>query len=169
MFERMKRLNIHDQRQLEAAEGWLGLGNLQEANAELEQLSPDMRRHPEVLNVRWQIQAMAREWESAIEIARAIAAEVPDSPLGWIHLAYALHELKRTQESYAVAKSVVNKFPNEPTLRYNLACYACQLGNHPEALVWLTEAAALKDKAEIVQLALDDPDLKPLQREIRKL
>jgi hypothetical protein len=55
----MAGLELHDQRHLEAAQGWLGLGNHLEANEELEQITPDMRDHPSVLEVRFHIYAAA--------------------------------------------------------------------------------------------------------------
>ncbi len=47
-----KPLGSHDQRHLDAAEGWIGLGNHIEANEELEQITPQNRAHPAVLEVR---------------------------------------------------------------------------------------------------------------------
>ena len=40
---------------LQAAEGWLELGNPTEAEEELKQLAPGFRAHPEVLKLRWEI------------------------------------------------------------------------------------------------------------------
>ena len=44
---------------LEAAEGWLELGNHEAAFDELEEIEPKLRGHPEVLEVRWRIYEMA--------------------------------------------------------------------------------------------------------------
>lgn len=79
-----------------AAHGWLELGNHLEANQELEKIAPQMRAHPQVLEVRWQIYAAARKWEPALDIASALITLVPDSPIGWVHRSFCLHELKRT-------------------------------------------------------------------------
>jgi hypothetical protein len=43
------------QNHLQAAEGWLELGNAQEANQELERITPSLRAHPAVLDLRWGI------------------------------------------------------------------------------------------------------------------
>jgi len=53
----MKELSNADKFQIEAAEGWLMLGNPVEANEELEKISPENRRHPAALSVRWQVYA----------------------------------------------------------------------------------------------------------------
>ena len=42
---------------LDAAQGWLGLGDHVQANEELEQISPTMRAHPDVLAVRYDVKA----------------------------------------------------------------------------------------------------------------
>lgn len=151
---------------LRAAEGWLELGNTREAESELSQLAPGFAKHPAVLELRWQIQAGARRWEHCIETARAITQVAPDVALGWIHLSFALHELKRTRDAWDNLIAVVESFPEEPTMRYNLACYACQLGDLPAARRWLKKAFALGREEETKEMALEDPDLKPLWSEI---
>jgi hypothetical protein len=52
-----------------------------EVNEELENITPEYRAHPAVLEVRWKIYATANEWEYAAKIARAISKPNPDSPL----------------------------------------------------------------------------------------
>ncbi len=47
-------------------------------------------------------------------------------------------------------------------MRYNLACYECQLGNLKEAREWLKQAFNLGDAKQMKLAALDDPDLQPL-------
>jgi hypothetical protein len=81
-----------DKRHLDAAEGWLGLGNHLEANEELESITPQLRAHPDVLHVRCRVYGAAKKWEMAAEIAQAIAKLVPADSYGFVNLAYALHE-----------------------------------------------------------------------------
>ncbi len=165
----MRELELQDKRHLEAAQGWLGLNNWLEANDELEEITPLMRAHPDVLEVRWAVYAAAKRWEPAVEVARAISKLRSASPFGWIHWAYSLHELKRTKEAYDIVNSVVAKFPDEYLMRYNLACYSCQLGNLQEAKLWLKKAIDLAGKKDIRIMALDDPDLEALWDQIGKL
>jgi tetratricopeptide (TPR) repeat protein len=145
------------------------LGNWIEADEELERITPHMRAHPDVLCVRWLVYAKAKRWEAAADIAQVLCKMVPDEPFGWIHLAYALHELKRTQEAWNVLLSIADKFPNQYLIRYNLACYAAQCGRLNEAKQWLKQAIEMGDSTEVKQLALDDPDLEPLRNEIGEL
>jgi predicted Zn-dependent protease len=154
-----------DQHHLRAAEGWLGLGDWQSANDELEEITPQLRAHPEVLEVRWQVYAAAKRWVMCVEIATAITKLVPERAFGWLHRSFALHELKRTAEAREGLLAVVERFPAEATMHYNLACYECQLGNLVEARKWLAQALALDDSDDFKRAALDDPDLDPLWTE----
>jgi predicted Zn-dependent protease len=158
----MPPLELSDQRHLEAADGWLGLGNWREANEELERITPQMQAHPSVLFVRYNVYAMAKKWEGAADIARTLSELVPDSSFGFVQMAFALHELKRTKEAWNVLLPVVDRFPDDPIIRYNMACYACQLGDLKEAWRWLEKAIDLAGKDDIRKMALDDPDLEPL-------
>ena len=86
------KLDVGNQRYLEAAEGWLGLGNWMEANSGLENISARLRANSEVLRVRYGVYALAKKWKDAAQIAQAISQLAPDEVFGWIHHAYALHE-----------------------------------------------------------------------------
>jgi predicted Zn-dependent protease len=163
------QLEPNDQRQLVAAEGWLELGNWLEANEELEQITSDMRSHPSVLRLRWEIYAMAGKWEMAAEVACGVTGMLPDNSWGWIQWGFALHELKRTKEAHAVLLPIADKFPDEYMISYNLACYACQLGNRKESLQWIGKAIDLAGKKDICLMALDDPDLEPLRNQISEI
>ncbi len=63
---------------------------------------------------------------------------------------------------------VADKFP-DTTVRYNLACYSCQLGNLKEAMQWLELAIDLSGKKDVRLMALDDPDLEPLWTQIGEI
>ena len=75
--------------------------------------------------------------------------------------------MKRTQAAYDTLKPVADRFPNEWLMRYNLACYSCQLGHLKEAEQWLGKAIDLANKKDIRQMALEDEDLKPLWEKLR--
>lgn len=152
---------LDDKRHLLAAEGWLELGLHLEANAELEKIQPQLRAHPDVLELRWQIYAKEKKWEACVDIGNAVVRYAPDRPDGYIHRSFALHELKRTQEAFDQLLPVGEKFPQVWTIPYNLACYCSQLNRLEEAGDWLKKAIAV-DKEAVQKAALDDPDLKPL-------
>lgn len=169
MLSRMSPLSPDDLRQLQAAEGWSELGDAVEARKELEQISPEHRGHPAVLEVQWQLAAREKLWQTGLDIASALIQTAPDSPHGWVHRSYCLHELKRTAEARDNLLRVVDKFPEDAIMRYNMACYECQLGRLPEARQWLRKAFTLADVGRIRAMALDDLDLKPLWKEISEM
>lgn len=163
-------LSIEDQRHLTAAEGWLELGDELEANEELERITPEMRAHPLVLRVRWGIYAHGKRWEMAAEVAKGMAVKLPKNVWGYVHWAYSLHELKRTKEAQDVLLSIVEKFPSDYLIQYNLACYCCQLGELRQAFQRLGTAIDIAHgKLDIRQMALDDPDLEPLWNQISEI
>jgi hypothetical protein len=55
----MACLSDSDRLHLEAAHGWLGLGNWREANEELDRITPHLRVHPDVLSTRWMVYSAA--------------------------------------------------------------------------------------------------------------
>jgi len=111
-----------DQHHLQAAQGWLELGDWQSANEELEKISAEMGMHPDLVELRWRIYAQAKNWSACADIGKALTQLAPGSAVSWIHHAYALHELKRTQDAFDVLSPVAQRFPTEPTIPYNLAC-----------------------------------------------
>lgn len=163
----MHHLGPPDIHHVHAVIGWLELGNSREARAEFARISPGFHRHPETLEARWRICAADREWAEALAIAEELVAVAPDDPTGWVDQSYALHELKRTAEARALLLPVALRFPDMSLIPYNLACYACQLGDLEDARRWLQRAATLRNRAELRRLALGDADLQPLWNEIR--
>lgn len=165
----MTKLSLNDQRQLDAAEGWLELGDWVQASEELQHITPQSRGHPTVLRVSWGICAKAGKWEYAAEVARAIITALPENAWGYIHFAYSLHELKRTKEARAVLLPIADKFPEQYIIQYNLACYCCQLGELEDALQWIQKAIELTGKKHIRDMAQDDSDLMPLWKRIKEI
>lgn len=94
---------------------------------------------------------------------------LPGDLYGWIHRSFALHELKRTAEAQEKLRPAAKTFPKEHPVFYNLACYACQLGNRQESLALLDKAIDLAGKRDIRLMALEDPDLEPLWKDISEI
>ena len=161
MARTMKPLELPDRHHLRAAQGWLELGNHAEANEELELIAPELRAHPDVLEIRWHIYAHANKWDACVDIAAAIIKLDPKRHDAWIHRSVALHKLNRTQEAFDQLLPVGRKFRKVWLIPYNLAGYCAQLGRLVECQVWFKQAMAIDEQAAKA-LAIDDPDLKPL-------
>ena len=115
-------LPARDQHHLRAAEGWLELGDWRSANDELENVTPALRAHTDVLAMRWQVYSEPKHWELALVVAEALCDLVPGDANAWIHRSFAPHALKRTVEAEALLLPALGRFPDEPTVPYNLAC-----------------------------------------------
>lgn len=167
----MQPLGLPDTHYLSAALGWLGLGNLAEAEAELAQISPEHQGHPDVLEVRWLVCAERQAWEEGLHIARALLQSAPERSSGWLHQAYAVRRVPggTVRQAWEALLPASERFPKEPIVPYNLACYACQMQDLDTARVWLKRALKTGGKERIKLMALADPDLEPLWEEIRAL
>jgi predicted Zn-dependent protease len=167
----MKKLEPPDTHCFLAAVGWTELGNLAEARAELAQVSAAQQEHPDVLELRWSISAAEKRWEEALQVAEALVRRAPKRSSGWLHQAYALRRVPNgsIQKAWEALLPAFDKFPKEPTVPFNLSCYACQLRQLDVALDWLNRAVAIGGKEKIKQMALEDADLEPLWAEIRQL
>jgi hypothetical protein len=167
----MQEIEPPDSHYVSAAIGWLELGVPVEAELELSRVSPELQKHPDVLEVRWILLAQDRRWSASLEVARALVQTDPERSSGWLHHAYSLRRASSDglKEAWNALLPAYQKFPKEPTIPYNLSCYACQMRQLDEARTWLRRALKIGDKARIKQMALDDPDLQPIWEDIRKL
>ena len=164
----VQKLPIEDQRYLDAALGWAMLGNLTEVNAELAEVTPAHRNHPDALKIQLEIQAETKQWEASLATAECLIKVLPDDSCGWIRRSYALHELKRSQEAFDLLLDCLDTFPKDCTIPYNLSCYLAQLGRLEEAWKMLEHAFGVGDKQTLRLQALRDPDLQPIWMEIIK-
>ena len=150
---------------LNAAIGWLELGNHEEARMELEKLSFLTRYHPDVLLVRWKVFARLKNWTRSLDIARALVRISPDKPTGWICLAYSLYNTRQTLEAWTQLLSAEKKFPSISAIPYFLACLACQLGKTNDAARWLAHWNEMVRESDLKKTARQDPRLQPVWQE----
>jgi tetratricopeptide (TPR) repeat protein len=162
-------LSPPDSHYVNAAWGWLELDNITEAFLELDRVTPPAQLHPDFLTLRWELLGRKKQWADALETAHGLVQIAPDRADSWIKQSYALHELKRTQEASDLLLSVSEHFPKISTIPYNLACYACQLGQAQASLTWLKQAMKIGGRESIRRMALQDVDLKPLWTQVKKL
>lgn len=121
-----------------------------------------MQFHPDVLALRCDIYTTTMKWQQVLDTASALVILTPDRPCGWIRRSFALHGLKQTQEAFVLLLPSASKFPENPTIAYNLACYCAQLGNLEEARKWLHRSYEIGDAKMLKSAARFDPDLAPL-------
>jgi predicted Zn-dependent protease len=154
-----------------AAEGWFELGCAVDAEAELEQLSPESQGHPAVLDLRWQLCAEKGDWDRGVEMAARLREALPQNPGGWLHHAYALRRASGggLEAAWADLHPALEKFPDNSMVSYNLACYACQLNQLDKARDLLRRAMSGPEREKFKTMALRDSDLEALRKEIENL
>jgi tetratricopeptide (TPR) repeat protein len=164
----MTLLEPPDTHYFAAALGWLELGNLTEARAELAQIGPVQQNLPDVLELRWLICAAEKNWEEGLKVSRTLLNCAPERVSGWLHQAYALRRVPEgtVRRAWEVLLPAFDRFPEEFLIPYNLACYACQMQDLETARLWLHRATKICGKAKIKQMALADADLEPLWAEL---
>jgi predicted Zn-dependent protease len=162
----MNALTQAERFQLEAAEGWLMLGNPEEAHEELEKITGEAAYHPTVLSMRWQVYAGAGWWEAASVVSKALCELAPQSAAAWICQANTMRHYKGVVEAWSVLLGVVNRFPDDAIMRYNLACYAAQMGLLEESCGWLVQAFEMEESTQLKLAAIYDSDLQPLWERI---
>ena len=144
--------------------GYITLGMYQDAWNELESLPPELRANVEVIELRIEIYQALGKWEPARVLAESLAKQEPKNPNWWILWAYSLRREKSIHEAREVLQEAALQHPGVALIKYNLACYACVLGEGKEAHRLLTIAFALDDTLR--KIALDDPYLDNIFGEI---
>ena len=87
-----------------------------------------------------ELNATLKDWDAALKVARQVVSVAPENMFGHVNAAYALHSIRRTAEAKELLLSVVELFPKEYIICYNLACYCCQLGDLRGANEWLIKS-----------------------------
>lgn len=148
-------------RRLSHAQGYLGLGLLAEAAAELEQIPIDQHDTLPVLTVRLALLQAQEAWAPLRAVAARCVELRPGEPGFWITWAYAA----RRADSLVAARRILHdaecRHPAEPTIQFNLGCYAAQLGALDAARARVLRAIELD--GSFAALAATDPDLAPLR------
>lgn len=165
---RVQVLELGDYHRVNAALGWLGLKCPAEARAELDAIAATQQSHPAVLEARWLLCSHEQLWSDALAVADRELATAPDEAGGWLHRAYALRRVAGggLTKAWEALLPAADKFPGEPVIPYNLACYACQLGDPGSARDWLQRAVSAGGRETIKKMALADEDLKAMWPEI---
>ena len=153
---------------LEYVRGYLALGMLAHAVQELSEIDLKDRFIPRVVEARMDLLVEAKQWHHLVSLAKDFAQLRPAHEKGRIMWAYALRELNRVHEAREVlieADAVLGK--SSALFHYNLACYHCLLGELDQARTRLSQAFVLDEDLRFT--ALEDADLRPLEKQVRLL
>lgn len=155
------RTVITPDKHLAYAVGFLALDLPDDARAELEGLPAQFLAQPRVLLLRLEVAMASNAWTDVEAIAPEAVAADNTQERPWVAWAYALRELQRIPEAQEILLTGRRLITNPgPLVDYNLACYACLLGEMEDAQEML--ASALSRDSDLHVTALEDPDLAPL-------
>jgi tetratricopeptide (TPR) repeat protein len=151
---------------LSYASGYLQLGMLREAAAELARIDRDLAGLPEVLRLKVDFFTIREDWHTVRRYTSQLVKLEPADVQAWVTLGYSTRRSVSIRAARRILLRAAALHPEEPVLKFNLACYAAQLGKLPEASLFLTTALALDPRYQ--ELALADPDLAPLREEFQR-
>jgi len=152
---------MHARWRLSHARGFLELGLIDDAAAELAQLPLEEQDRPIALALRAAVLQEQERWPELALIARELVRQQPDESGWWIALAYATRRSESLREAEAILRQAEQRHPEDATIQFNLGCYACQRGDLHTARERVVRAISL-DQA-FRNAASTDPDLAPLR------
>ena len=152
-------------RHISYAQGYLALGMVNEAAAELERITAPDSQTSEVLSLRLAVLHEQERWPDVSFLAGELVKRAPEEAALWITWAYATRRAESLPAAEKILREAEQLHPQEPTIQFNLGCYACQRGDLVAARTRVDRAIALDKK--FAQLAGTDPDLAPLREQRR--
>ena len=102
------KLDANDKRHLQAAEGWLELGDWQSANDELLEIVAARRAHRDVLKMRYRIYTKAKNWKMTEEVIHALLHIPPGITI--VELQILLGHLHRNDRNDAKRDGLIGAF-----------------------------------------------------------
>lgn len=149
------------QRRISHVQGYLGLGMVAEAAAELKLIPLPERDSLEVLALRVAVLQEQSDWPALTGLAGEFARRAPTEAAAWVTWAYATRRAQSLSEAENILLKAESHHPADPTIQFNLGCYACQRGDLAEARRRVDRAIGLDKNFRL--LAGTDPDLAPLR------
>jgi Tfp pilus assembly protein PilF len=152
---------VNPKRHLSYAQGYLGLGMVAEAAAELAKIPANDAATTEAIAVRLAVLQEQKNWAALREAAAELVRCAPEEAAGWVTWAYATRRADTLVGAEKILLEAESHHPMDPTIQFNLGCYACQRGDLAEAKRRVDRAIALEPK--FAGAAATDPDLAPLR------
>lgn len=149
-----------EEKALKSAEGYHDLGMIEDSWEELLSISSRGRTALPAMNMEAMLLIKEERWDEALDIAQKMCKRAPKQPGGYIHTAFCLHEMGKTQDALDLLLEGPKALESEATYFYNLSCYRAQLSQIEEAETLLRKA--IKMDSNLKKTAKEDPDLKEL-------
>jgi tetratricopeptide (TPR) repeat protein len=148
-------------RRLSHAIGYLELGMLAEAAAELDRIPAAETDTLEFMAIRLAVLHEQKNWPAVRDLARELVGRNPTDAGAWVTWAYATRRAVSLEAAERILIKAEAQHPDEATIQFNLGCYASQRGDLQLARRRVDRAIALDQK--FAEAAASDPDLAPLR------
>ena len=103
--------------------------------------------------------------DAEAELAR-VRGRYPEAVEWWIADAYATRRCESIEAAREILIEGEERHVDDPGIKYNLACYACRLGDSGTAMRYLMTAISLDSKYK--EMAFADEDLTEVHEILRK-
>jgi len=128
------------ERRIVAAQGYVELGLFDEAVEELSPLPAQAHERVDVIEITLLSLMGRQQWAAALALASRLCSQEPAEPGGFIHAAFCLHELGKTDEAVDVLSRGPVSLRTKPVYYYNMGCYHARLGHLEKSLAYLERA-----------------------------
>ena len=152
---------------LQRASGYFDLEMYEEAERELRAV-PEQKpwlKKKKVFQIAIRQELM--DWVSMRILARELRFLYPDEEDWWVSDAFATRRSESIEQARKILLEGLVVHYDSGIIRYNLACYACQLGHPGECLDFLKEAVRRDEKFK--EMALEDQDLAEVRETLLSL
>lgn len=160
-------LMTETERRILAAQGYVELSLYAEARVELTKLPEEAGGRVDVLEILLLCLMAESQWAEALALTMRLCELEPEEPGGFIHAAFCLHELGRTNEAVDMLSRGPTALRSKPVFYYNMGCYYARLGDSERALKLLRQSFEMDGSLRAV--ARKDPDLDGLRPALQRL
>jgi len=147
--------------------GYMQLGIIEEALIELAMLPDDDQWGKKKRAMRLEIFQQQKKWQEMAEVAHGLRMEFPEDVQWWIADAFATRRSQSIEQAREILLEGLVCHYEDATIRFNLACYACQLGSLGECMDFLKEAVKRDERIKV--MAMEDEDLKDVRDALRQM
>jgi len=147
--------------------GYMQLGIIEEALIELAMLPDDDQWGKKKRAMRLEIFQQQKKWQEMAEVAHGLRMEFPEDVQWWIADAFATRRSQSIEQAREILLEGLVCHYEDATIRFNLACYACQLGSLGECMDFLKEAVKRDKRFKV--MAMEDEDLKDVRDALRQM
>ena len=159
-------------RAVETAEGWLSLGDWQEAEAQLDGIPAEFREHPEVWKAYADVHEIAQNWEAAIAATEGLIRSEPEEIDHWLRLTAAQLSAGQAEAAQKRLQAFLKRRPDHPALLFKLAVTLGALGKFSDAGANLTRLLTMEHSRyakAYIPLALDCVELRAFHDQLRDM